>query len=334
MSLKHQNVKNLYNDFIPFPGDYIRLLNEKNIFIKLFYTFLTKYVILTKKKSRIFVQSRFHNIKLDFEKSLNIIDIGCGTGEKAIKYALAFPNSKVLGIDFSEKSLEYANQLKEYLDIKNISFKKFDLLNDDYKTLGQFDILQSGGVIHHTDDPTGILKNIRNYLMHDESIIWLYLYSIYGKKHIEECVRTGIRKLIPNDDNFKERMDLLGELGINEKYLSEFSRRENWWDRVKKIYFNIRTLGYYLYTTQKKQKDADTYIHPLSIKYDAIMLKKLFEGANLNLIEFLILPDLFSIKENKTLQETINKKNMDIFDRLDIYSNLIVAANYYLILRR
>ena len=61
---------------------------------------------------------------------------------------------------------------------------------------------------------------------------------------------------------------------------------------------------------------------------------KLFEGANLNLIEFLILPDLFSIKENKTLQETINKKNMDIFDRLDIYSNLIVAANYYLILRR
>ena len=49
--------------------------------------------------------------------------------------------------------MEYANQLKEYLDIKNISFKKFDLLNDDYKTLGQFDILQSGGVIHHTDDP-------------------------------------------------------------------------------------------------------------------------------------------------------------------------------------
>ena len=38
------------------------------------------------------MQSRFHNIKLDFEKSLNIIDIGCGTGEKAIKYALAFPN--------------------------------------------------------------------------------------------------------------------------------------------------------------------------------------------------------------------------------------------------
>ena len=49
MSLKHQNVKNLYNDFI-LSGDYIRLLNEKNIFIKLFYTFLTKYVIYKKNQ--------------------------------------------------------------------------------------------------------------------------------------------------------------------------------------------------------------------------------------------------------------------------------------------
>ena len=55
------------------------------------------------------------------------------------------------------------------------------------------------------------------------------------------------------------------------------------------------------------------------------MLKKLFEGANLNLIEFLILPDLFSIKENKTFKKLLIK-NMDIFDRLDIYSNLIVAV--------
>ena len=140
--LKHKSVHNLYSNFIPFPGDYIRLLEEKNRFTKFFYTFLTKRFVLTQKKARIFVKNRFVNIKLDFEKTIKIVDIGCGTGEKTIYYALAFPNAEVLGLDFSEKSLIYANELKNYLGINNLKFTKFDLLNDNYKTLGKFDIFK------------------------------------------------------------------------------------------------------------------------------------------------------------------------------------------------
>ena len=160
--------------------------------------------------------------------------------------------------------------------------------------------------------------------MHEKSIFWVYLYSKYGKKHIDENVRVALDTLIPHDENLEERMVLLKKLNIDDQYLAEFTKKKNLLDFAREFFFKLRTFGYYSYTRQDKQKIADSYIHPQSIKYNAKMLKELFNKSDLELFDFRVQPDLFGIGNNKYLLNILNLQKKDIYERLHIYSSLLL----------
>lgn len=76
--------------------------------------------------------------------NLRILDIGVGSGNISIALRKNLVNSKVVGIDISDKSLEVAKTNAELNETKsNIDFISFDFMKEKISKLGQFDIIVS-----------------------------------------------------------------------------------------------------------------------------------------------------------------------------------------------
>ena len=75
----------------------------------------------------------------------NILDVGCGEGSKTRQLKSLFPNANIIGIDFTEAGIKYANE--NYKDIKNIIFKKIEadnisIYHNEYDLITCFDVLE------------------------------------------------------------------------------------------------------------------------------------------------------------------------------------------------
>lgn len=86
--------------------------------------------------------------------SCDILDIGTGGGAISISLAKELPNSKILGLDISNKAIELANENKILNQVENVEFiisdlfqniqgKKFDLIvsNPPYISLKEYETL-------------------------------------------------------------------------------------------------------------------------------------------------------------------------------------------------
>ena len=131
-------------------------------------------------------------------KSTSILVAGCGTGQHSIDVAGTFKNSKVLAIDLSLSSLAYAKRKTEELDIQNIDYMQADILNLR-KLNRQFDIIESGGVLHHMDNPMVGWRVLTDCLKKG-GLMKIGLYSDLARRHIAE-IRNEIKELgIENSD--------------------------------------------------------------------------------------------------------------------------------------
>ena len=89
----------------------------------------------------------------------SILDVGCGGGDAAAKYAKTFPNCQVVGIDTSAEAIQYAKQH----DKNNLSF-----IHSSQPELQQeensYDVVTATLVCHHLNDEELIafLKNAKN----------------------------------------------------------------------------------------------------------------------------------------------------------------------------
>lgn len=88
-----------------------------------------------------------------------VLDIGCGMGQHAKQYADMGAES-VLGIDISEKMLDYA---KEHNDAKNIIYKQM-ALEDINGLCEQFDLVTSSLVFDYTEDLDILMKNVYSHM--------------------------------------------------------------------------------------------------------------------------------------------------------------------------
>lgn len=78
------------------------------------------------------------------KENLRILDIGAGSGNISISLCKNLKNSKVVGIDVNEKSLEVAKLNADSNEVlTNIEFIKFDFMKDDLSKLFKFDLIVS-----------------------------------------------------------------------------------------------------------------------------------------------------------------------------------------------
>lgn len=109
---------------------------------------------------------------------INILDMGCAYGFVTKDRFSKITNAKVVGVDRSEKLIEYA---KENSMFDNCSYYVLDLENEEMmdsleeimeqENVEKFDIIFASLVIHHLKNPNKLLRNVRRILSNDGFII-------------------------------------------------------------------------------------------------------------------------------------------------------------------
>jgi Tfp pilus assembly protein PilF/2-polyprenyl-3-methyl-5-hydroxy-6-metoxy-1,4-benzoquinol methylase len=147
---------------------------------------------------------------------------GCGTGAHSIFAAQRFRGIRVLAIDLSLSSISYAKRKTRELGITNIEYAQGDILKlgDIVRT---FDIIESGGVLHHLADPfTGwriLLSRLR-----PGGFMGLGFYSELARRHVvkaREFIAAHGYSSAP-DDIRRFRQDLIAkDMSVELQWLSE-----------------------------------------------------------------------------------------------------------------
>lgn len=155
---------------------------------------------MTKQKKQFFRQRinlmNTLGLPLTFFQNKKILEIGGGTGEKALFYA--FYGADVTIMDPNENSCKIAkgiftkSNLGKKLSIINKSF--FDV---DLKIIKKFDMICVEGVIHHTFNPMKTLDLILSHMSNDQ-IILVALGESHGMLK-RELQKEAVTKLAKND---------------------------------------------------------------------------------------------------------------------------------------
>jgi len=123
----------------------------------------------------------------------SILIAGCGTSQAA-KYALRWPRAQVVGIDFSQASIDQTERLRRKHGIRNLELKQLPVGRVG-ELARSFDHIVCTGVLHHLPDPDDGLRALRDVLelggaMH------IMVYAPYGRAGVymlqEYCRRLGI----------------------------------------------------------------------------------------------------------------------------------------------
>lgn len=168
------------------PVQYITGLQE---FMKLNF-FVTKDVLIPRQDTEVLVEEVI-KIAKDIPNPV-ILDLCTGSGAIAVSLAKYIPNSKIYGIDISEKALEIAKKNAEFNGVKNsIEFRVSDLFN---KIRNQkFDIIVSNPPYIKKEDIKLLPKDVQKEpkIALDGGTDGLVFYSRIAKSAYKHLRRGG-----------------------------------------------------------------------------------------------------------------------------------------------
>ncbi len=91
----------------------------------------------------------------------DVLDLGCGSADIAIRFARAFPNCTIEGVDGSAAMLAYGVKAVAAAKLS----KRIDLacryLPDEYLMQLSYDVVVSNSLLHHLKDPMTLWQTIR-----------------------------------------------------------------------------------------------------------------------------------------------------------------------------
>lgn len=120
------------------------------------------------------------------ELPLKILDFGCGIGKNSVLLKQMFINSKIYGIDISDKSIAMAQNMK----LKNCKFFTYDGLNINFED-NFFDIIFISNVFHHIEHKyhLEILKQLKHKLS-NKGYLFIFEHNTLNPltlKIVNEC---------------------------------------------------------------------------------------------------------------------------------------------------
>ena len=124
-------------------------------------------------------------------KGKRVLEIGCGLGTTAINFAKAGA-LKVTAVDLSEKSLELARKRAEVYGLSD----RMEFFHANAEELsksipaGEYDLIFSFGVIHHTTHPEKVLQELQRYLA-PEGRLKIMVYYRYSWKALWILFKFG-----------------------------------------------------------------------------------------------------------------------------------------------
>lgn len=155
------------------------------------------------------------------DQSETVLIAGCGTGREAAMTFDGFGGSaKVTAIDLSRASLGYAAMKAEQQDAK-IEFIQMDILN--LPELGRtFDVIRSGGVLHHMDDPMAGWEMLCRHL-NPGGIMNVALYSAIARASFDRFATDGAPGPGASGEAIRAyRFKFLAEAAPGERFSEDF----------------------------------------------------------------------------------------------------------------
>ncbi len=150
-----------------------------------------------------------------FPQPVQILELGCGTGEVALQLAQA-PNTEVLGLD---RSARFIRQAAATHGAPNLRFTTADIVADlpDYPD-ESYDFIVGNGVLHHVQgDFDRVLPNLKRMLKPGGKLVFwepnylnpfIYLIFTFGWLRRMAQLEPGEMAFSPRD--IKRRLGALG----------------------------------------------------------------------------------------------------------------------------
>lgn len=126
-------------------------------------------------------------------KDLNVLEIGCGLGTDGAQFAKA--GAHYTGVDLTEAAIELAQKRFDLFNLPG-SFRVADAEALDFPD-NTFDLVYSHGVLHHTPDTAGSIKEVHRVLKPGgRAVVMLYHRDSYNYRvNISMLRRAGVHLL-------------------------------------------------------------------------------------------------------------------------------------------
>ena len=200
------------------PVQYITGLQE---FMKLNF-FVTKDVLIPRQDTEVLVEELI-KIAKDIPNPV-ILDLCTGSGAIAVSLAKYIPNSKIYGIDISEKALEIAKKNAEFNGVKNsIEFRVSDLFN---KIRNQkFDIIVSNPPYIKKEDIKLLPKDVQKEpkIALDGGTDGLVFYSRIAKSAYKHLRRGGYLCL---EIGYNQKLQVKKIIEGQKRYINFYCKKD------------------------------------------------------------------------------------------------------------
>jgi len=126
-------------------------------------------------------------------KGLRVLEIGCGLGTDGAQFAKA--GAIYTGVDLTEAAVELAQKRFELFDLPG-TFRTADAEQLDFPN-ESFDLVYSHGVLHHTPDTVGAIREVHRVLKPGgRAVVMLYHRDSYNYRvNISMLRRAGVHLL-------------------------------------------------------------------------------------------------------------------------------------------
>lgn len=245
-------VQRLYDTY-PFPPE--PLLDEPPPGYNWRWNWITAYSFCTGQKPQ--------------RQDIRILDAGCGTGVGTEYLVHLNPQASVVGIDLSGGALEVAKERCRRSGANRVEFHHLSLY-DVAQIDGEFDLINSVGVLHHLPDPIRGIQALAGKLA-PGGLLHIFVYAELGRWEIQ-LMQEAIAILQGNQrgdyrDGVKVGRDLFASLPENNRLVKREKERWSW-------------------ENQRDECFADMYVHPQEIDYNTKTLFELIDASGLEFVGF------------------------------------------------
>ncbi|MCI0506172.1 MAG: class I SAM-dependent methyltransferase [Gammaproteobacteria bacterium] len=131
----------------------------------------------------------------------DVLDLGCGPADIAIRFAKRFPDCQILAVDGAEMMLKFGQEAIEAARLsRQITLKKIYLPTDSlpHKT---YQAIISNSLLHHLQDPRVLWQTVKQYAQHGASVFVMDLM----RPRSESAARDLVEEYAGNEPDILKR---------------------------------------------------------------------------------------------------------------------------------
>jgi SAM-dependent methyltransferase len=200
---------------------------------------------------------------------VRILDAGCGTGVSTEYLVHLNPQANVVAIDISAGTLAVAKERCRRSGAERVEFHHLSLFDVD-RLPGQFDLINSVGVLHHTADPKGGIQALAKKLA-PGGLLHIFVYGEVGRWEISLMQKAIAMLQGDQKGNYTDGVKVGREIFANLPETNRLVTRE-------KSRWSLEN--------HRDECFADMYVHPQEIDYNAETIFELIDAAGLEFMGF------------------------------------------------